>query len=169
MTFLYPLGLLGLVGIPVLILIYIIKNKYTEQTVSATYLWTLSERFLRRRNPLNKLAGIISLILQILAVALISLIIAHPVLVLPNAANEYCFILDASGSMLMQSEGKTRFEEGKERIAALIDESVDGSTYSLIYVGENTGLIFEKLDNKEQALHPRAGASPAPCYLTFRI
>ena len=49
MTFLYPLGLLGLLGIPVLIVIYIIKSKYTEQTVSSTYLWKLSERFLKKR------------------------------------------------------------------------------------------------------------------------
>ena len=49
MTFLYPLGLLGLLGIPVLIIIYIIKSKYTEQTVSSTYLWKLSERFLKKR------------------------------------------------------------------------------------------------------------------------
>ncbi|MDE7076738.1 MAG: BatA domain-containing protein, partial [Clostridia bacterium] len=43
MTLLYPLGLLGLLAIPVLILIYIIKSKYTEQVISSTYLWTLSE------------------------------------------------------------------------------------------------------------------------------
>ena len=49
MTFLYPLGLLGLIGIPILIIIYIIKQKYTEQTVSSTYIWTLSEKFLKRR------------------------------------------------------------------------------------------------------------------------
>ena len=36
MTFLYPLGFLGLIGIPVLIGIYILKNKYTEQTVTST-------------------------------------------------------------------------------------------------------------------------------------
>ena len=52
MTFLYPLGLLGLIGVPILIIIYIIKNKYTEQTVSSTYIWTYSEQFLKRRKKL---------------------------------------------------------------------------------------------------------------------
>ncbi len=151
MTFLYPLGLLGLIGVPVLILIYIIKNKYTEITVSSTYLWTLSEKFLKRRNPLSKLAGIISLILQILAIILVSLALAHPVLVLPNEANEYCFVLDASGSMNMETDGKTRFEAGKEKIASIIEDSVNGSTYTLVYVGDTTGVIFEKLDNRDQA------------------
>ena len=68
MNFLFPLGLLGLIGIPVLIIIYIIKNKYTEQVIASTYIWNLSEKFLRKRLPIHKLVGIISLILQILAV-----------------------------------------------------------------------------------------------------
>ena len=98
MSFLYPLGLLGLIGIPILILVYIIKSKYTEQTVASTYLWTLSERFIKRKRRPSPLAGIISLILQILAVTIISLAIAHPIITVPNSANEYCFILDGSGS-----------------------------------------------------------------------
>lgn len=67
MNFLYPIGFLALLGVPVLILIYIIKNKYTEQVIPSTYLWTLSEKFLKKRLPINKLVGIISLILQILS------------------------------------------------------------------------------------------------------
>ena len=63
MSFLYPLGLLGLIGIPILIIIYIIKTKYTEQTVASTYLWLLSERFLKRKNPFSKISGIISFII----------------------------------------------------------------------------------------------------------
>ena len=152
MSFLYPLGLLGLIGIPILIVIYIIKSKYTEQTVSSTYLWTLSERFLRKRNPITRVTGFISLVLQILAVAAISLAIAHPTLIIPDSANEYCFILDGSGSMNMESGGKSRFERGKERIAELVEDSVDGSIYSLIYVSDKTALICEKTDDKKQTL-----------------
>ena len=151
MTFLYPLGLLGLIGIPILIIIYIIKSKYMEQTVSSTYLWTLSERFIKRKNPISKLAGIISLILQLLIVAIISVSIAHPIISIPDSANEYCFILDASGSMNMEAEGKTRFEAGKEKIASTIDSATNGSIYSLIYVGDTTSVVFEKTDNKEVA------------------
>lgn len=152
MSFLYPLGLLGLIGIPILIIIYIIKSKYTEHTVASTYLWTLSEKFLKKRKPIDKVTGIISLILQILAITLISLALAHPIITLPDSAAEYCFIVDASGSMNMQdSEGNTRFDLAKDKISSIIDESVDGSVYSLIYVGDSTQVVFEKTDSKEQA------------------
>ena len=38
MSFLSPIGLLGLIGIPILILIYIIKSKYQERVIASTYI-----------------------------------------------------------------------------------------------------------------------------------
>lgn len=152
MSFLYPLGLLGLIGVPVLILIYILKNKYTEQTVTSTYLWTLSERFLKRKNPINRINGLISLILQILAVIAASLAIAHPVFKLPGKADDYCFVLDASGSMCMQTDGKTRFERGKEQISEIISSSGNGSTYTLVVSGDSTVVVYKQIGDKKQAL-----------------
>ena len=160
MTFLYPLGLLGLLGIPVLIVIYIIKSKYTEQTVSSTYLWKLSERFLKKKNPLSRLTGLISLLLQILCVLAISLTIAHPVLTVPGAARDYCFILDGSGSMQMEHEdGVSRYEAGKQRIADMIDDAADGSTFTLIHAAQKTTTVFEKTENKDAAKALLAGLS----------
>lgn len=151
MRFVYPLGLLGLIGIPILIIIYIIKNKYTEQTITSTYIWQLSEKFLKNKKPISKLKGLISLILQCLAVLVISLLIAHPIIIIPNAANEYCFILDGSGSMNKLEGDKTRFEIAKEKIEEEIDKSLDGSSYNLIFVGNETSEIFKDYTNKTQA------------------
>ena len=152
MEFLYPLGLLGLIAIPVLIIIYILTNRFTEQTVSSTYLWTLSEKFLKKKRRINKLTGIISLILQIVAVAALSIAIAHPVIVLPGQAFEYCFILDGSGSMNMETNGKTRFERGKEEIVSLIEDSKEGSYYTIIYIGDATRAVCTRVERKDQAL-----------------
>ncbi len=149
----YPLGLLGLIGIPILIIIYIIKNKYTEQTVSTTYIWRLSERFLKKKKKLPKIAGIISLILQLLAVSAISLIIAKPVFVYHNSANEYCFVLDGSGSMSASEGGKTRFDLGKEKIEEIINSTMSGSTYTLIYAQDTSAdKVFELVSDKDEAI-----------------
>ena len=152
MRFLYPLGLLGLLGIPILILIYIIKNKYTEQIVPSTYLWTLSEKFLPKKKPITLISGIISLILQIVAVIVVSLLIANPVITIPNTAKDYCFILDASGSMNFKSGESTRIEIGKDKIEEVIDNSKNGSTYTLIYVGDTSKVVYEKLSHKDKAI-----------------
>ena len=152
MTFLFPLGLLGLIGIPILIIVYIIKQKYTEQTVASTYIWTLSEKFLKRRNPFSRITGLISLILQILAIALVSIAIAHPIFAVPGAAYEYCFVLDGSASMRMEQGGVSRFDKAKEMIAGQIQNATNGSRFSLIYAGSESVVVFEELSDKEEAL-----------------
>ena len=152
MTFLYPLGLLGLIGVPIIVIIYILKNKFNEQTVPSTYLWRLSEKFFKRRNPLSGLTGLISLILQILAVVVLSLLISRPIFMLPESAGEYCFVLDASGSMHMESGGRTRFVRAKEEIGNLIGDASAGSTYTLVCVAGETSVTYERITDKKLAL-----------------
>ena len=151
MSFEFPLGLLGLIGIPIVIIIYIIKNKHTEQIVTSNYLWHLSEKFLTKKKPISLISGIISLILQIVAIAVISLLIAHPIIYIPNGAKEYCFILDGSGSMNMISNDKSRIEIGKDEIKKVINSSSDGSKYTLVYAGDTARVVYEKLGDKEKA------------------
>lgn len=162
MSFLYPLGLLGLIAVPVLILIYILKRKYTEQVIPSTYLWTLSERFLKHKNPISRITGIISLILQILVVVFISLAIANPVFVLKGRANDYCFVLDGSGSMnIVSSDGVTRFEKGKDWIENAILSSADGSYYTLVTTGETTDVVFKDVDDKKSAIEKLSEVAPS--------
>ena len=54
MSFSYPLGLIGLIGVPILIIIYIIKTKHTEQIIPSTYLWNLSEKFLTKKKEIAR-------------------------------------------------------------------------------------------------------------------
>lgn len=152
MTFLYPLGLLGLIGVPIFIIVYLIKNRYTEQTIASTYLWRLSERFIKRKNPFSRLTGIISLILQLLLTITLSLAIAHPIITLPGVAREYCFILDCSASMNIFADGQTRFDAAKDEIEYIVRNSKDGSVYTLITVDEASEIVYERLDSKEKAI-----------------
>ena len=151
MSFSYPLGFLILIFIPVLIILYILKNKFTEQTVSSTYIWKLSEKFLKRRRPISRIYGILSLILQCLLVAVIALAVAHPQINLPNQARDYCFIIDSSGSMLMKNGEKTRYDLAKEEINSIINSSQLGSTYTLISCEDTATVIYENITNKESA------------------
>lgn len=153
MKFLYPLGLLGLLCIPVLILIYILKNKYVEKIVSSTYIWNLSEKFLKKKKPLKKITDLISLILQVITVLILSISIAHPVFTIPNSAENVCFVLDISGSMNINNGSITRFEKGKQKIAELVNSSSNGSTFTLITASKETKVILEKEENKEKVLN----------------
>ena len=146
-----PWGLLALLGIPVIIIIYIIKSQYTEQTINSTYLWELSEKFLKRRNPLSGLTGLIALILQILMIIIITLAIVQPKIPM-HTASRYCFVIDASASMNMESEGTSRFERGKAEIREIIEDSPNGCKYSIVYVSTEATMVLEESTDKELAL-----------------
>ena len=152
MTFLFPLGLLGFIGIPVIIIIYIIQSKYTEQTVNSNYLWHLSDKFMKRKNPLSGITGLIGLILQLLLVVAITLIISRPIITLPNAAKDYCFVVDASSSMTMVEGEATRFDIAKDEIERVIKKSKNGSSYTLITVSSDTVRQFDGVTSKKTAI-----------------
>jgi len=151
MSFLYPLGLLGLIGIPVIIIIYILKNKYTEQIVTSTYLWELSEKFLKKKKHVSILSGFFSLLLQIAAIATLSLLIAHPVITIKDKAKEYCFILDGSGSMGMVTEEGLRIDIAKNKIKEIINNSYNGSTFTLVIVNDSSKIVYEDITDREKA------------------
>lgn len=167
MSFLYPLGLIGLIGVPILIIIYIIKNKFTEQIVPSTFMWQLSEQFLKKRRRPSILSGIISLILQILIIITISLLIAHPVITIANSAKEYCFILDGSGSMNMMVGEDSRMDIAKDRIVDIINSSKNGSEYTLVFVGDSPRVVYEKLSNKQKACEMLEKLSPCGLSVSY--
>lgn len=161
MSFVYPLCLIALLGIPAIILIYILKSQYTEQTVNSTYIWTLSEKFLKRRNPLNGLTGIIALILQLLMILLITLALTQPLFIQKGKAKEYCFVIDASESMNMQDGKSTRFERAKDEIEKIISSSKKGSEYTLIYASDEATTIYDGLKDKKNAIKLLEELEPA--------
>lgn len=145
MKFLQPLGLLGLLAIPIIILIYIVKSKYVQKPVSSTFIWKRSLRYVKRKIPLNFIVSLL-LILQILTVTVSSLAIARPTIV-PFSSNETIIIIDSSASMLTTDGEKTRFELAKEKAVEMADKAGDNSRISVISAGvEAKELIHRSAD-----------------------
>ncbi len=150
MTLLFPFGLLLLLAIPVLIIIYIIKNKYKEKTVSSSYIWELSRKFLKKKNPLNSISNLLNLIMQCLCIAFLSFALADPVFNFQNGAENEVFILDASASMsTLNEDGISRFDEAKNKIEKIVDDAVDGTTFTLIVGDSNSRTICKQIQDKD--------------------
>ncbi len=145
-------GLWVLLAIPVIIIIYLIKNKYTEQVIATTYIWNISEQFLKKKKPVSSLKSILSLLLQMLAIVMIALTICQPVIYTPNGADSYVFVLDASASMQIENSGTSRFEVGKQEIAKIISDAPNGSTFTIVHAGESVSVICQSEENPERAL-----------------
>ena len=147
MSFLFPFALFGLLAIPALIIIYILRNKYKEETAPSTYIWEMAAKLLKRKNPLSRFEHLLALIVQCLAIAVFSVALAHPVFTLEGQADDIVFILDSSSSMGMVHEEKTRFERGIELIKEKADAAVNGSTFTLILAEKEPRLICQNVDD----------------------
>ena len=85
-------------------------------------------------------------------IVIISLLIAHPVITVPDSAKHYCFVLDGSGSMNTIVDSETLIEKGKDEIENIIYNASDGSKFTLVFASDTTRVIYEKLGNKEKAV-----------------
>ena len=113
MSILLPLGLLGLIGIAVLILIYILKPNYQQKLVSSTYIWELSLKYRKKKIPVSRLRNLIILICQLLIIAACAMILAQPVIRAEEMeSNERIAVIDASAGMLASDGGGNLFAVG---------------------------------------------------------
>lgn len=162
MTLLTPLGLLGLIGILVLIIIYIIRPNFQQKVVSSTYVWKLSLKYRKKRLPTSKLRDLLLIICQILVLASCAFIIAKPACIVKSTEtnSETVIIIDSSASMLMSSNGKTRFERAVEVAGTKAGEVLDGGgEVTVITAGPKAEYLCEKetKENKESVLREIKG------------
>lgn len=160
MSFQYPYALFALLAIPVLIIIYILRNRYKEETAPSTYIWEISEKFLKKKNPLRKIEHLITLIVQILAIFFMAFTLAKPTITLKGQADNIVFVLDASASMnmynaktnsgLSNENKKTRFVEAKEKIMETVNDAAKGSKFTLILADEEPGYVCKDISDSTQ-------------------
>ena len=148
MNWLTPLGFLGFIGLLILLLIYILKPNYQNKTISTTYVWRLSLKYRKKKIPISKLRNILLIICQVLIVCTCAFILAQPFIDGEDktSANEKVIIIDASGSMLAEIEGETRFERAVTQAKALINETLDkDSVVSVIIAGREANFIRQRV------------------------
>lgn len=147
MTLLAPLGLLGLIGIAVLILIYIIKPNYQQKYISSTYIWKLSLKYRKKKIPVSKLRNILLIVCQVLILTACAAILAKPAQILRNQVEvrEVIAILDSSASMRTNLDGETRFERAVDGVLELSEEVwAKEGIVSVIYAENKANFLAER-------------------------
>ena len=160
MSFQNPAGLWLLLGIPVLIAIWLIRPQHENRRVSSSYIWRLSDRFMKRRLPITLFERWLVFVLQLLLVTGGAFLAARPVLSRENRA-DYLVILDASASMRTVTEsGLTRYEAAAEMICSLAKETGRGHTVTVITAGEEARTVVSESSSRKEISDALAAA---PC------
>lgn len=138
MSFLTPLALIaGALAIPI-ILLYMLRLRRREVTVSSTFLWQQILQDREANTPWQKLRRNLLLFLQLLILALLVLALARPYVIVPAvSAGEIALLLDASASMnASDSADGTRFDEAKRLALDMVNTMNAGDLMTVIRVAE---------------------------------
>ncbi|MDR7588053.1 MAG: VWA domain-containing protein [Armatimonadota bacterium] len=112
MTLGAPAALWGLLILPAVLLLYLLRARRQEVPVSSVLLWQRAARDLRARRPLRRLEHSLLLALQLLILTLGVLALARPLRPVP-AAGPLVVVVDTSASMQATDVAPSRFERAR--------------------------------------------------------
>ena len=155
MSWLTPIGFLGLAGLIALIIIYIIKPNYQNKIITSTFIWKLSLKFRKKKIPINKLRNIILFICQVLAITAIALILAQPFIAgeEETVINEKVAIIDGSASMMAETNEETRFERAVEMVRLLATDTFEeNGKITVILASDKASVLASSVDAESKDL-----------------
>lgn len=148
LTYLWPL--FGLILIPGIILLYLLKQKAEDQNVSSLYLWREAYKNMESSTPWEKFKNHILMYIQIAAVLLFLLALCVPVLsAQKNESEKQVYIVDCTGSMNAIYEGKdTRLETARKDLLERISKLPDKTKVTILTTGKE--VTTECLNEEDQ-------------------
>ncbi len=136
-----PLALLGLLFIPLVVAMYMLKLRRDEAVVPSTLLWTKLLTDVEANAPWQKLRRSLLLLLQLLLVVILVLLAARPFLERPaGLAGDIVLVIDTSASMGATDVLPNRLEAAKSAAIEALRELPTGGKVSVI-AAERTARI----------------------------
>ena len=154
MRFFQPLGFFALIGIPIIVLMYLMRQKYKEHQVSSLFLWKKAESYSMAQKPFQKLKKNLLMFLQIIAVALLAIALASPYIMGVSETSHIVFGVDCSLSMQAkdEQEGKSRLEQAKQQIKNKIEQSPPNGIFSIVILQDTPTILSNNSTDKTTLL-----------------
>jgi Ca-activated chloride channel family protein len=108
-----PAALWGLLAIPFLILLYLLRVRRRDHPVSSVLLWQRSAATLAAYRPSRRLERSLLLLLQIVATAALVTGLARPAVIAQYAPGDLLLVVDLSLSMRARDVAPTRFDRAR--------------------------------------------------------
>jgi hypothetical protein len=142
MSFLSPLALLGLLFVPVVLAMYLLKLRRDRQVVPSTLLWQKLLTDVEANAPWQRLRKSLLLLLQLLLVLLLAILAARPFLERPaGLAGDVVIVIDTSASMGATDIPPDRLTEAKARVLEKLRDLPANGTVSVIAAGSTARVV----------------------------
>lgn len=153
MIFNYPAGLLALLGVPVIIILYLLKQKREDYITSSLYLWKSALRDMEANAPWQKLKQNILMYLQILVCILLALLLSQPVISSDRSnSGNVLIVMDCSLSMQSTDMTPTRFDAALKDAVELVEASREGTLFSVIALSDSPYLVLQNSNDKQRVV-----------------
>lgn len=154
-VFSFPFAFIALLAIPVLVAIYLLRNKAKERQVSSLMLWLDVRQRWDGGQRIHKLQTPLLFFLELLAILLLVMAAAKPLMRAGEAARPLVIVLDDSFSMLAGSGSAAGEDNSRNRAVAAIKSELRSNRYEplrFVLAGETPQLLGEATGNAEQAI-----------------
>ena len=145
MPFTTPLALLGLLFIPAVIAMYLLKLRRDEAVVPSTLLWTRLVSDVEANAPWQKLKRSLLLLLQLLLVVILALLAARPFFERPaGLARDIVLVMDVSASMGATDVAPDRLTAAKLAATEALRDLPTGGKVSVIAAGRSARIVVNE-------------------------
>lgn len=161
MGLLQPLGLLALLSVPVIVLMYLWKQKYQQKQVPSLFLWEKVLTQTKSQQPWQKLKKNKLMLLQIAAAVLLSFALAAPFVAGNLKVQDAVLALDCSLSMQTTDGKQSRFDLAKKDMMTWVEQSADNSSFSLVMLTDSPFVAVSGSQDKQTILQLLSKATPS--------
>ncbi|MBQ7833002.1 MAG: VWA domain-containing protein [Lachnospiraceae bacterium] len=157
---LWPLFLLLL--IPVIIIMYLLKQKAVDTPVSSLFLWREMYRNVEANTPWEKLKKNWLLILQILTLIVLVFALTSPYILSGSVGADHAIIVidNSAGMNASYDENNTRLQHAVEEAQDYVRSLKTGTGISIITSNNKATLVLSNSDDKSQALNELKAIEP---------
>jgi Ca-activated chloride channel family protein len=151
-SFLAPAAFALAALVPIIVAMYLLKLRRTEQVVSSVYLWQRMVRDVEANAPWQRLRRNLLLILQLLFLAALILALTRPFTWVEGASGQaVILILDTSASMAAADVAPGRLEAAKAQARQVVDGLPDDARVTVIAASDGAQVLLAASQDRRQA------------------
>jgi Ca-activated chloride channel homolog len=151
MSFLTPAAFALAALLPLIVIMYLLKLRRTEQTVSSVYLWRRMVRDIEANAPWQRLRRNLLMILQLIFLILLIFVLAQPFIWTEGVSSQAAiFIIDNSASMGSTDTPPNRLEAAKAQARRLVESLPDDARVTIITAAESTQVLAASSQDRRQ-------------------
>ncbi len=156
-----PWALWFLSFIPLVVLMYILKQKFEERQIGSIYLWQQVLKDIEVNTPWQRLKKNLLLFLQLLSIILLVFALSDPYIYTRGGMySNLVIVIDNTGSMNAAYENNTRLERAKQLAEEMINHSGTKTNITLLTVDKSPRVEIGKTTDKGEAVRKLSDIKP---------